>query len=188
MLESHVTPKSARIPGVELVELPPRRAEPLRPQARDPLEARERPLDVALLLVVGHPVVGDVRVAVVPELVAGGDDGLDHRRVEVGGEAGHEERRAQTRPLEHPHDARHADLRPIGLVAHRREPADVLRVDGEDGRLRVDVERQRERGTVAVGPGEGRHSAGSLAHRRWARQGCDPITLYDRRWRFIQCR
>jgi hypothetical protein len=136
----------------------------LESQAGDPLDALQGALDIPPLAVLGEPVVGHVRVAVVAELVARTEDGLDRARIAVDGQAGDEEAAAHAGAVEHAQDPRHAHLRPVGLVPHRREPGGVGGIDRQDGRLRIDIECERQRRAVIAGPGEPRHVT-SLTHR-----------------------
>ena len=95
------------------------------------------------------------------DLVAGRDDRLHGGRIAVGGKARDEEGRAQVMAREHPQDPRHADLGAIGLVAHCGQPSCVAGIDGENGRLGVDVEREGKPGPGLAWPKAG-HRAPSV--------------------------
>ena len=110
-----------------------------------PAERLERALEVAPLLVLALVQRAVVRVAVVPDLVAGLEDPLDGPRVAVGRVARHEERRRHVVLRQQVEDPRDADGRAVGLVAHHRRVLRVAAALDEDHRLGVDVEREHDR-------------------------------------------
>jgi hypothetical protein len=122
-----------------------------RPNA-DTLERGERPLEVLALLVLGEVDRAHVVVRVVADLMAGGRDPLDRLGVAVDGEPGDEEGRGEGVLLEEAKQARHADQRAVRLVRHRHRVLRMTETVSEDGRLRVDVERQHEHGRLATEP------------------------------------
>ena len=119
--------------------------------------------DVLPLFGLGHAQRAAVRVAVMADLVAGGEDPLDGLRITLGRPAGDEERRGHAQLLEQPENPRHADERPVPLMAHRARVLGVLTSLGEDRRLGVHVEGEDGERRTRPEPGHRRHSRTCLS-------------------------
>ena len=136
------------------VQLPERCAIPARPRSGQRLEHLRAALDDRTLLRLAQRVRRLVEVVVPADLVPRGDDRAYRVGIPPRGEARDEERRAHVCALEHTEQPRDADLGPVGLMAHRRRAIGEERVDREDRRLRIDVERDRARRACLARPAE----------------------------------
>lgn len=80
-------------------------------------------------------------------------DGLDRRRVVIGGMAGHVEGRPEAGRRQQVQDAPESPGRAVTSLGQHGQPAGVLGILAEPGRLGVDIEGQRDGDPGAAGPG-----------------------------------
>jgi hypothetical protein len=125
-------------------------------------EHGQRPFEVGAFLGGGHGHRRAVTVRVVGDLVSAFDDGRRQPGPVFGNPPWHEKGGGHGQVVEQVEDARHADVRPLGLVRHRHHVCAVAVPLGEDRCLRIDVEGQGGHRTRAAVPRR-RHRAARQA-------------------------